>query len=70
MYALLKIKLLKSCQMEKNNVINADKTVCKEYQVPELIDLNNLNEAEALPPQCANGSGNGFSCNSGTSGPI
>lgn len=55
--------------MKNEDIINADKTVGKEYQAPELIDLNNLSEAQAIPTQCSNGSGNGFSCNSGTSGP-
>jgi len=51
--------------MENNNVINADKTVIKEYQVPELVDLNSINEAQAGGGACSNGSSAGVSCTSG-----
>ncbi|NWJ52261.1 MAG: hypothetical protein HXX14_15500 [Bacteroidetes bacterium] len=56
--------------MENNNVKITDKTVSDEYQIPELVDLNNISETQATNPHCTNGSSNGFSCSSGTSGPI
>ena len=51
--------------MEKNNMILSDQTVGKEYQIPELVELNSIGEAigwcspgsNPLPAQqCFNGS--------------
>ena len=43
--------------MENNdNMILLDQTVCKEYQIPELVDLNGIGEALGA---CINGSGAG-----------
>ena len=57
--------------MENNNMILSDQTVVKEYQIPELVDLNGIGEAMGTPPVlCTNGSGNSFSCDTGTSGPV
>jgi len=53
--------------MNIENIMNADKTVSREYQIPELVDLNSISEAQATPTPCTNGSGNGYSCSSGTS---
>ena len=40
--------------MEKNdNMILSDQTVGKEYQIPELVDLNSVSEAMCV---CENGS--------------
>jgi hypothetical protein len=44
--------------MENNEVILSDQTVSKEYQIPELVDLNSISEAMG---QCSTGSGNNFS---------
>ena len=52
----------------ENNVLS-DQTVVKEYQIPELVDLNSVAGASGLN-LCISGSGNGSSCGSGTSGPI
>ena len=52
-------------------MILSDQTVVKEYQIPELVDLNGIGEAMGTPPVlCTNGSGNSFSCDTGTSGPV
>ncbi|NWJ52259.1 MAG: hypothetical protein HXX14_15490 [Bacteroidetes bacterium] len=52
--------------MKKGNTKIADKTVGKEYQVPELIDLNNISGAQATPGfTCSNGSAAGSSCSTG-----
>ena len=52
--------------MENNNVMNADKTVREEYQTPELVDLNNMGEAQASPSSpCSSGSSPSGSCLSG-----
>ncbi len=56
--------------MENNdNMILSDQTAGKEYQIPELVDLNGIGEVMGAPPQCNNGSGNSTFCNTGTSGP-
>ena len=55
--------------MENNDyMILSDQTVGKEYQIPELVDLNGIGEAMGAPPKCTNGSGNAISCGTGTSG--
>ena len=42
--------------MENNdNMIISDQTVGKEYQIPELVELNSINEAMGAPG-CTNGS--------------
>jgi hypothetical protein len=52
--------------MENNNMILSDKTVSKEYQIPELIDLNSVNEAMGGDPSsCGGGSGATTSCGGG-----
>ena len=53
--------------MEKNNIIPSEQTVSKEYQTPELIDLNSINEAMGTSIAiCHNGSTPGSSqCGSG-----
>ena len=48
--------------MENNdNMILSDQTVGKEYQIPELVDLNGIGEANAI---CSSGSA-GFPCSNG-----
>ena len=49
-----------------NNTILSDQTVSKEYQIPELVDLNSVNEAMGSPPAfCTPGSGASFLCGAG-----
>ncbi len=48
--------------MENNKLILPDQTVSKEYQIPELVDLNGVNEALA---DCVPGSGDSFVCENG-----
>ena len=52
--------------MENNNLILSEQKVCKEYQIPELIDLNNVKESVAGELWCTNGSGNIWNCNIGS----
>ena len=52
----------------ENNVLS-DQRVIKEYQIPELVDLNSVGEATGFI-LCLPGSGNGFSCDAGTGGPM
>ena len=55
--------------MENNdNMVLSDQTVGKEYQIPELVDLNGIGEAEGVI-LCRNGSGNVASCGTGAAGP-
>ena len=53
--------------MENNNMILSDQTVNKEYQIPELIDLNSVNEAMAGGINCTTGSAPSGSCITGNS---
>ena len=53
--------------MENNdNMILTDQSIGKEYQIPELVDLNWVGEANAVcgpgssPTSCGPGSGDGF----------
>jgi hypothetical protein len=42
--------------MEKDEMITPENEVVKEYQVPELVDLNGINTTQATPPiNCTNG---------------
>ena len=52
--------------MGNNNVISADNSGKKEYQIPELVDLNSINEECGLPSWCTNGSSATVSCGSGS----
>ena len=56
--------------MENNdNMILSSETVGKEYQIPELVDLNGIGEAIGAGDPCYNGSSAGFfGCGSGTVG--
>jgi hypothetical protein len=56
--------------MKKNEMITSENEVVKEYQIPELFDLNGINETQAFPPICSNGSGDVGACSSGASGPV
>ena len=52
--------------MENNNMLLSEQTVSKEYQIPELVDLNRVNEAKGSY-SCHNGSNPGVSqCGSGS----
>jgi hypothetical protein len=51
--------------MEKNNMILSDQKVSKEYQIPELVDLNSV--GEAMGAVCSNGSSDLFGCSNGSS---
>ena len=54
--------------MENNDkTVLTDQTVGKEYQIPELVDLNSIGDAKGTPPppKCYNGSGNSFGCSPG-----
>ena len=52
--------------MENNDkVVLSDQTVGKEYQIPELVDLNGIGEVMGIPA-CNNGSGNGYGCGIGS----
>ena len=51
--------------MENNdNMILSDQTAGKEYQIPELVDLNIVSEAMGIGG-CASGSHNSYGCTSG-----
>ena len=51
--------------MEKNDsMILSDETVGKEYQIPELVDLNSVSEAMGLGG-CSSGTGPAGNCTSG-----
>jgi hypothetical protein len=54
--------------MEKDEKITSENEVVKEYQVPELVDLNGINETQAVL-KCTNGSVNAASCFAGGAGP-
>ena len=52
--------------MENNdNLILSDETVSKEYQIPELVDLNSISSAMGAT-ECGPGSSATVSCFSGT----
>jgi hypothetical protein len=50
--------------MKINKMILSHQTIGKEYQIPELVELNNINETLAA---CSPGSGD-TNCASGTGG--
>ena len=52
-----------------DKMVLSDETVGKDYQIPELVDLNGIGEVMGYPAPCNNGSGNSTFCNTGTSGP-
>ena len=53
--------------MENNdNMILTDQSIGKEYQIPELVDLNSVSETMGGAP-CINGSGAGI-CVTGAAG--
>ncbi len=53
--------------MENNdNMILSDQTVGKEYQIPELVDLNGIGEAKA---NCTSGSSDSSLCSTGAGAP-
>jgi hypothetical protein len=55
--------------MENNDkMILSEQPIGKEYQIPELVDLNSIGEALGLLP-CRSGSGDIASCGSGSAGP-
>ena len=54
--------------MKKDEMITSEDEAIKEYQVPELVDLNGINETQAVL-KCINGSVNAASCNAGGAGP-
>ena len=47
----------------KDKMVLSDQTVGKEYQIPELVDLNGI--GEAVGKSCSNGSSAGDWCGSG-----
>ena len=51
-----------------DKMVLSDETVGKDYQIPELVDLNGIGEAKGSPPPpaCYNGSGNSSGCSPGT----
>lgn len=53
--------------MENNNVIVADNKNSKEYQKPELVDLNALKESQGV---CSAGSGDGTYCSAGNAASV
>ena len=56
--------------MENNDkMVLSEQPIGKEYQIPELVDLNSIGEASGFIIKCINGSGNDNSCNSGSAGP-
>ena len=53
--------------MENNdNMILSDQTVSKEYQIPELVDLNSISEAMGEIYRCMPGSSAVSTCGSGS----
>ena len=54
--------------VNNENKVLPNQRVGKEYQVPELVDLNSIGEAKGTPPPpaCYNGSGNSSGCSPGT----
>ena len=53
--------------MENNdNIILSDQTVGKEYQIPELVDLNGIGEAMGIDSPCGSGSTPAGLCSTGT----
>ena len=50
---------------DKDKIVLTDETVGKEYQIPELVDMNGIGEAKGIPPGCRSGS-TGFPCYSGS----
>ena len=51
--------------MENNDkMVLSEQTVGKEYQIPELVDLNGIDEAKAF--YCGPGSSNVTSCDGGS----
>jgi hypothetical protein len=54
--------------MENNDKTDlSDQPIGKEYQIPELVDLNSIGESMGLLP-CRNGSGDSSTCGSGSLG--
>jgi hypothetical protein len=49
--------------MEKDEKITSENEVVKEYHVPELVDLNGINETQERG--CTNGSSDGIPCDTG-----
>jgi hypothetical protein len=43
--------------MEKDKMITSENEVVKEYHVPELVDLNGINEIQGDGPDCNTGPG-------------
>ena len=55
--------------MENNeDKVLSGQIVGKEYQIPELVDLNGIGEVMGGDPSCKNGSGNLSSCAIGSGG--
>jgi hypothetical protein len=51
-------------KVENNNMILSEQTVSKEYQIPELVDLNSVSESNAGGAACTDGS-SAFGCTVG-----
>jgi hypothetical protein len=52
--------------MEDNDkMVLSDQPIGKEYQIPELVDLNSIGEASGFI-KCINGTGNDITCDSGS----
>ena len=49
-------------------MIHSDQTVNKEYQIPELVDLNSIIETQAADCMSGSGAGLSFNCGMGTGG--
>ena len=64
MIYLVSLHKIKTGNMKNNHMIIADKKVSKEYQKPELVDLN---EIEGTQAACTAGSGDYESCTAGNS---
>ena len=52
-----------------DNLVSSDQTDGKEYQIPELVDLNTIDGAQCAPYNCNPGSG-AFACGTGGSAEI
>jgi hypothetical protein len=51
--------------MEKDEMITSENEVVKNYQIPELVDLNGMKETQAIT-NCVNGSVPNNNCLSGS----
>jgi hypothetical protein len=52
----------------KDKMVLSDQQIGKEYQIPELVDLNVIGEAIGSPaPACSNGTNPAGNCTGGSS---